>query len=800
MNTIQGKVTALLLASLTCGITAQCDPEWRHFDVGFGVVGKVHAVATWDPDGSGPQSSVAVIGGSFVQAGQVATANIAQWDPLSQSFTAFGTGANGPIRAIAANASGDLFVAGEFTSIGGVQARSIAQWNGTSWQPLDTGIDGRVVALTIDSNGALIAGGAFTSASGLTVNNVASWNGTSWVAMDQGLFGAGAATEVRTFATLSSGELVAGGRFVQTGSSSVRNMARWNGTNWIDQTTGLFAWQETYQVRTLSNGDLIATGNGIFTSAVRLSNGQWSNLVGGTAFRPGLLHVTTTDRIFSADTSSSATPAVLFEAINGAWQQVATTPGFPQLSSRLSAISQLPGGSPDDLILAGDFGGVGLGQFRGGSTTTGQAWCDGDIRCVAFDDDGTLYVGGSFQVMGGVLSPGVAIWDGATWQATGSGLAGLVTDLSVTSNGSVYAVGSFGIVGGASAVDIALWNGNAWQAVPNGPSQPSDAVAMDDGSLLVAGSTLESYDGATWQPVTGVGSLWQIIKLANGNVALLGPAGSFPNGWGRVAIWDGSTLTTPPSIFSLPRGASLAPQGDLLVAGTNNLGELARWDNAAWQPVSGSYGAPAVLLEMPAGDVLAASAIGLEPLLLRWDGQSWATIADAPPDAVGPMAKSPDGSIATVWGRNPTKLSIWRSGCPAAAINRAPGCTGSGGANRLTATRWPSIGGDYVALASELPTTCLVADILGLVATSVPLNSLLPASEPGCTISVEPQFVRVGVGQTGSYRSSLAIPVSTSLVGQSILHQLAPIEVDTSGNIVAASVTNSFELTIGSFE
>ena len=54
------------------------------------------------------------------------------WSPL-------GTGTNGYIEAIVTY-NGELIVAGQFDSIGGIAANNIAAWNGSSWSALGSGV------------------------------------------------------------------------------------------------------------------------------------------------------------------------------------------------------------------------------------------------------------------------------------------------------------------------------------------------------------------------------------------------------------------------------------------------------------------------------------------------------------------------------------------------------------------------------------------------------------------------------------------------------------------------------------
>jgi hypothetical protein len=75
-------------------------------------------------------------------------------------------GANGNISALAADANGHVYVAGNFNAIGSAYATNIAAWNGSSWSPLGLGLTGMnefsmatADCMAIDSSGDLYVGG-----------------------------------------------------------------------------------------------------------------------------------------------------------------------------------------------------------------------------------------------------------------------------------------------------------------------------------------------------------------------------------------------------------------------------------------------------------------------------------------------------------------------------------------------------------------------------------------------------------------------------------------------------------------
>ena len=94
----------------------------------------------------------------------------------------------GSVYAVAANGT-DVYVAGEFTSIGNVSAKNLAKWNRSSgvWSSLGDGVNGVVHAIAISGSDVYV-GGNFTAAinpggSSVAVYSIARWTGSSWAAL-----------------------------------------------------------------------------------------------------------------------------------------------------------------------------------------------------------------------------------------------------------------------------------------------------------------------------------------------------------------------------------------------------------------------------------------------------------------------------------------------------------------------------------------------------------------------------------------------------------------------------------------
>ncbi|HLG33741.1 MAG TPA: T9SS type A sorting domain-containing protein [Bacteroidia bacterium] len=143
-----------------------------------------------------------------------------------QTFYDFSTvGYLGPIIRY----NNKLVFAGTFTSVSGVPANNIVQWDGTNWQALGSGIAGPAMCMAVYNNELYVAG-KLTSAGGSPVNNIAKWNGTSWSSVGTGITG------VSTYGIrdmkATAGGLFAVGQFTQAGSATTKDVAMWNGSQW----------------------------------------------------------------------------------------------------------------------------------------------------------------------------------------------------------------------------------------------------------------------------------------------------------------------------------------------------------------------------------------------------------------------------------------------------------------------------------------------------------------------------------------------------------------------------------------
>jgi trimeric autotransporter adhesin len=145
--------------------------------VGGNFLGTVHALEVWN--------NLLIIGGAFqgLNAPCIAAYNGTSYSNLGSG----GTGSTGsPVYAIAAGPDGNLYVAGSFTSIGGVNAVNVARWNGATWSAVSGGVSGGPALALAAFKNEIHAGGEFTHSAGITAAAPA-WarytvDGVPWIA------------------------------------------------------------------------------------------------------------------------------------------------------------------------------------------------------------------------------------------------------------------------------------------------------------------------------------------------------------------------------------------------------------------------------------------------------------------------------------------------------------------------------------------------------------------------------------------------------------------------------------------
>jgi hypothetical protein len=562
------------------------------------------------------------------------------------------------------------------------------------------GVAGSVASLAVFDDGtgqALYVGGTFDIAGGVVANNVAKWNGSKWSFLGSGTDGP--VTALTVFDDGTGPALYAGGQFLHAGGVVVNYVAKWDGSSWsalgsgVDDRVNAFAVFDDGGGPALYAGGYLVIAGGVVANYVAKWDGSaWSALGSGIG-GGGVVHALT---VFDDGAGPALYGGGDFTTAGGvAAKNIARWDG--------SAWSAL---------------GSGVASSLGAMT-----W----VSALAVFDDGNgprLYVGGRFDLAGGVAASRIARWDGASWSPLGSGTDMPVDALAVFDDGSgpgLYAGGRFDLAGGISASRIARWDGSAWSALGSGIGRSTgsaflvDALAVfDDGTgpALVAGGSfniagglvvkaIASWKDSTWSSLgSGLNdSVFALTVFDDGGGAALYAGGRFTSAGGapasHVAKWDGSTWSAlgggvavmfftdgveALTVFDDGSGPALYAGGSFTAAGGLMANNIARWDGTSWSALGRGAGGDVYALTVfddgggPAlyagGSFQTAGGVAVENIA-RWDGSSWSPVGNpfydvfalaVFDDGTGPALYAGGGPVSRWDGSSWVPLGGWTSG------------------------------------------------------------------------------------------------------------------------------------------
>ncbi len=333
------------------------------------------------------------------------------------------------------------------------------------------GMNASVFALTTYDDGAgeaLYAGGLFISAGGSSASRLARWDGKTWQEVSGGLAGQGAVS-VRALLVIDDGDhdsLIVGGNFIQAGQTVVKNVAKWDGTDWSALGDGL-----NHRVRDLEIFD-DGTGPAIY-----------------------------------AATDIGNEPGGVWKFDGEAWSVVGA--GIDTPSGMVLALEVFDDGSGPRLIAGGIFGIAGdpdgccIAQWDGKSwSLVGTGVNEGVFSLKSFDDGNgpAVFAGGSFLEAGGIPAINAARWDGSQWSNLGNedpkAFFGVISAMAIFDYGegpALYLTGNNGF----GPEPIFQWTGGpSWIVVTDELNGSVKAITpFDDGTgpaLYVGGGLLEA--------------------------------------------------------------------------------------------------------------------------------------------------------------------------------------------------------------------------------------------------------------------------------------------------------------------
>ncbi len=140
--------------------------------------------------------------------------------------------------------------------------------------------------------------------------------------------------------------------------------------------------------------------------------------------------------------------------------------------------------------------------------------------------DGKLFVTGLFEFAGDVQAHGIAVWNGSTWQALDGepnyGMSGNGYGTALATDGTtLYIGGSFDAIGGVPAANVAAYHDGAFFAVGSGlPGLNVIALLYANNVLYAGGNARDSVSPSLWEYTTE--NDWNVL---GGGVAAGGGSG-----------------------------------------------------------------------------------------------------------------------------------------------------------------------------------------------------------------------------------------------------------------------------------
>lgn len=413
-------------------------------------------------------------GASLTVQTSVTNANYIVQRALNGTWSSMGTGAGGAsiVRAIAVGLDGTVYAGGAFTSMDGVSASNIAQWNPntSTWTAMGTGITGAsssVFTIAIAPNGNVYAGGFFTDAGGSGADHIAVWNGATWAVV-------GSATAinstVRSIAFDTNGIMYVGGDFSNAGADANADcLAKWNGSAWS------------------------AVG------ATSINNSVWSVKIGldGTTLYIG---GTFTD----AGGVAAADNVAKWDGTSWTALSTGTSSGVRSLAIGLNGALYAGGGFTTIGGVSANY----IAMWNGTGWSALGSGLNNACNTITVDTDGTLLIGGDFTTAGGItLADRMAKWNGSAWVSLDIDLAGtpqVNALVRATATGILYLGYDASGTATAAGITTATNNGSA-RTYPivaiTGPSSGTSRIYqllnVTTGKLLYLNLTINAGETVT---------------------------------------------------------------------------------------------------------------------------------------------------------------------------------------------------------------------------------------------------------------------------------------------------------------
>lgn len=407
-------------------------------------------------------------------------------------------GASG-VLALAADSRDYLYAGGTFTTAAGVACKGIARWTGAAWaKATNIPFSADVSALAIDaSDNVYYAGTASVDATKNVEYLIVGGGGAGGGNGYNGGGGGGGKVQASTFAALigNSYSVVVGGAGVGSSAFGITGTAGSAGS---------------------TSGGASGSGNagGAYTPTDGGGGGGGDSAVGGAS-------AATLGGAGGIGTLSSITGTPAYYGGGGG--------GSGTISGGAGGNGGGgKGGTGGNGVAVGTSGTANTGGGGGGAYNSGLVGGGGSgVVVIRYPTGTTLATGGAITYANGytihtftsndnfVLSSSVSKYTSSfvSSSALGGAFGSTVNGLAISPNGNLYAGGAFTTAGGNAANRIAVWNGTTWAAVGSGFGDGTvSSIAFEaDGTPHVAGSfTLSNSIACNYAAVYvgGAGAKW----------------------------------------------------------------------------------------------------------------------------------------------------------------------------------------------------------------------------------------------------------------------------------------------------
>lgn len=214
---------------------------------------------------------------------------IAKWNGISWQSVG---DANGVVLSLAVY-NNDLYAAGNFDSIGNIEAFNIARFDGTNWFPVaDTTFKNTPISCATVYQGSLYVGGTFHNPS-VGIHCIARYNGSSWSSPGVSPFTSGMCGI--NVMEVYQNKLYVGGYFSMAVGAPGHGIAQWDGATWGDVGGGLedtLGYPANVFALCVHNNKLVAGGTFRYAGGAYACNiAQWDGNVWcgfGSQFNSGI--------------------------------------------------------------------------------------------------------------------------------------------------------------------------------------------------------------------------------------------------------------------------------------------------------------------------------------------------------------------------------------------------------------------------------------------------------------------------------------------------------------------------------